>query len=131
MRRTVYILLFCLFMGYLACFSSFTHNVLAAPQVIKMNNVISSSEMQVHNQYAHKERIGVLKQQLDKTSHLSDNRVRKASQSNFLCNAHASDASSQQKFGFPWPFIRPFDISSLWKQQRDKQKKNDRYDLGE
>lgn len=131
MRRTVYILLFCLFMGYLACFSSFTQNVLAAPRVIKMNNVISSSEMQAYDQYAHKERIGVLQQQLDKASHLSENRVEKASQSNFLRNTHASDASSQQKFGFPWPFIKAFDISSLWKQQREKQKKNDMYDLGE
>ena len=131
MRRTVYILLFCLFMGYLACFSNLTQTALAAPRVLKIHYAILSSEIQTYDHHAYKERIFVMKHQLDTTFYLSENGVGKASQSNFLRNAYASGASSQHKFGFPWPLIKAFDISSLWKQQRDKQKKKDVYDYGE
>ena len=132
MRRTVYILLFCLFMGYLACFSNLTENALAAPQVIKIHYVVSSSEKQTYDQYANKERISMMKQHLYRVSHSSKDWVGRASQSNFLQSAHASEASSQARYGFPsWSALKAFDISSLWKQQRDTQKKKDIYDFGE
>ena len=131
MRHVVYILLFCLFMGCLAYFSSPTQNALAAPQVIKMQNIASLSEKQTYDQHANEERIGVMKLQLDKFSHPSEDWLEKAVRSNFLRNAHTSEGSSQQMFDFPWSSLKTFDISSLWKQQRNKQKKKDVYDYGE
>ena len=131
MRHTVYIFLFCLFMGYLACFSSFTQNALAAPQVIKMHNALSSSEKQTYDQYDNKEHSGVMERHLDKTSQLSEKQVGKGFRSELLWNASASKAFSQYAFNFPWPTLKSLDISSLWKQQRDTQKKKDVYDYGE
>ena len=131
MRRMVYVFLFCLFMGYLACFSSFTQNALAAPQAIKMHTAASLSGKQAYAQHANKEHIEVMKKQLDKTSHLSEKRVGNGFQNNLLRNAYTPDAFSQHAFNFPWPSLKAFDISSLWKQQRDKQKRKDVYDYGE
>jgi hypothetical protein len=129
MRRTIYVFLFCLFMGYLTCFSSFTQNALAAPQVSKMHNAVSSSEKQAYDQ--HEERLGVIENQLDKTFHSSEKQVGKGFQNNLLRNAHTSEAFSQHAFNFPWPSLKMLDISSLWKQQHDKQKRKDVYDYGE
>ena len=131
MRRTVYVFLFCLFMGYLACFSSFTQNALAAPQVIKIHNAVSSAFQTTYDQHDTKEHIGVMGNQLDKISHSSENRVGKVFRSTLLRNTSTSEASSQHAFNLPWPIIKVLDISSLWKQQRDKQKRKDVYDYGE
>ena len=131
MRRTIYILLFCLFMGYLACFSNLTQNAFAAPQVIKIHTVVSSSEKPAYDLHENKHYTAMMKQQFDKNVLPSEDRVGKALQSTFLQNTHASEASSQQRFSFPWPSLKALDISSLWKQQRDKQKKKDVYDYGE
>jgi hypothetical protein len=131
MRHMVYVFLFCLFMGYLACFSSFTQNALAAPQVLKMHTAVSLSEKQAYAQHDNKERIGVMEKQLDKTSYSSEERVGKGFQNNLLRNAYTSEGFSQRAFNFPWPSLKALDISSLWKQQRDTQKKKDVYDYGE
>jgi hypothetical protein len=131
MRRTIYVLLFWLFMGYMACLSSFTQNALAAPHVINVHNAVTSSEKTAFNQYAHEEYAAMMELQLDKNVHPSEDRVGKAFQSNFLQNVRASEASSHHSFNFPWPSLKALDISSLWKQQHDKQKKKDVYDYGE
>jgi hypothetical protein len=131
MRRTVYILLFGLFMGYFVCFSSFTQNALAAPQVIKIHNAVSSSEKPTYDQHDTEKRIGVMENKLDKASHSSENRVGKVFRSTLLRNTSTSEAFSQHAFDFPWPSLKALDISSLWKQQRDKQKRKDVYDYGE
>ena len=131
MRHTVYVFFFCLFMGYLACFSSFTQNALAAPQVIKMHNAISLPEKQTYDQHANREYSRVMKNQQDKASHSSQNQGEKGFQSILLRNTSTSEAFSDHAFDFPWPSIKALDISSLWKQQRDKQKRKDVYDYGE
>jgi hypothetical protein len=131
MRHMVYVFLFCLFMGYLACFSSFTQNALAAPRVIKIHNAISSPEKPAYDQHDNKEHIAMMEHQLDKTSHSSAHRVGKGFQSKLLWKAAEAEAFSQHAFNFPWPSLKALDISSLWKQQRDKQKRKDVYDYGE
>jgi len=118
-------------MGYLACFSSFTQNALAAPRVINIHNAALLSEKQTYDQHENEHSTAMMEQRLDKNVYSSENQVGKALQSTLLQNAHASEVSSRQEFSFPWPSLKALDISSLWKQQRDKQKKKDVYDYGE
>lgn len=129
MRRIIYVLLCGLFMG--VCFSCLTQHAFAAPRVINGHTTVSSPEKQMYNQYENNEYAAWMELQLNKHAHSSNNRVGKSFQSNFLRNTHTSEAASQHSFGFPWPSIKALDISSLWKQQHDKQKKKDVYDYGE
>ncbi|MBA2395413.1 MAG: hypothetical protein H0V70_22010 [Ktedonobacteraceae bacterium] len=129
MRRTIYVLLCGLFLGI--CFSCLTQHAFAAPRIINGYTTASSPEKQVYNQYENTKYAALTELQLNKHVYSSTDRVGKSFQSNFLWNTHASEAASQHSFGFPWPSIKALDISSLWKQQHDKQKKKDVYDYGE
>jgi hypothetical protein len=131
MRRTMYVCILCLFMGYFACFSDSIQNALAAPQVSKMYNALSSPEKQAYSQHDNKEHRRLMEKYLDKPSQSSAQQGGKGFRSELLWKVSASEASSQQAFNFPWPILKAFDISSLWKQQRDKQKRKDVYDDGE
>lgn len=131
MRRTFYTLLFCLFMGYYTFFGYIAQNAFAAPQVIGRHGIVYAPGKQAYEQDENVEHLGVMKKWLDKVDYSSANRVGKDFQSNVVRNVHAAEYRAQSSFMIPWLPIKLLDLSSLWKQQRDQQKKKDVYNFGE
>lgn len=131
MRRTFYILLFCLSMGYSAFFGYTAQNAFAAPKVIGRHVIVYAPGKQAYEQSKNIEHFGDMKKWLDKVDYSSANRVGKDFQSYVVRNVHAAQYRAQSSFMIPWLPIKLLDLSSLWKQQRDQQKKKDMYNFGE
>ena len=129
MRRTFYMVLSCLFMGYCICFGYTVQNALAAPQVLAKHVTASTSGKQAHDENV--EQPGGMKKWLDEVDHPSANRVGNQFQSNVLRNARFSHYRAQSSFTILWLPVKFLDLPSLWKQKRDHTEKTNVDDYGE
>ena len=116
MRRAFYISVSGLFLGVFAYFVGIVpQQVFAASQRTSGHVAVTVPAQQAHDQTTTGMHIRVIDRLPDKTHRKSEEHGGK---------------SFQHSLTIPWPLIKTIDLSYLWKQQRDNQKK-DIYDYGQ